>query len=865
MQEDKPPKIAERFLLWVIKEDLAEEVLGDLEEKFYTQLQTQSLFWAQVQYWYQVIHYLRPFALKQNIFHHLNPFFMFPHHFKLAYRNFLRDKGTFLINLTGLSTGLACFILIFLWVQDERSFDKFHQHDAHLHQVMQKLNSNKEDVLIWEHTPGPLSQTLRNDFPEVAFVTELVGLGNTGIIVKNDSRLKVKEKYAGKDFFRIFSFPLLEGQIDEVLSEKKNVLLSETLALKLFNRTENLIGETIEWQRNWANVSGDYIVAGVFKDLPTHSTIQFDLLFTYDLFFENKPELKKWNNSEARTYLVLKEEADLAQFNQKIEGLVKQHHEESESTLFTRPFSDRYLFGTYQNGVQTGGRITYVRLFSLIALFILLIACINFMNLSTARATQRLKEVGIKKTIGASRFSLVSQYLSESVLITFFALLVALTLVVFFLPQFNQITGKTLNLSLSPTFIISVLLISFFTGIIAGSYPALYLSGFEPVAVLKGKINHSLGEFWARKGLVVFQFTLSIILIVSVVVVYQQIQFIQSKNLGYDKENIILFHKDGAIKENMETFLNEVKKIPSITNASTIDGDMVKFFGYTTTVKWEGHQQDIDPIRFGVMIVGKDIIETLGMELKMGRNFSPEHGMNKDAYIFNEAAIEAMGLENPIGKTVQRRGQDHTIIGVVKNFHFESLYSEVKPCYLRLGTYGNNIVAKIQVGQEQNAIAQLEQLYTRFNPGLPFEFRFLDEDYQQLYEAEHRVATLSRYFAGMAILISCLGLFGLAAFNAQRRTKEIGIRKVLGASQWGIVRLLSVDFTKMVIVAILAALPLSYWIAAHWLESFAFKIDLKLWFFLGAGIAALLIAWLTVGVQTMRAASVNPVECLKME
>lgn len=787
---------------------------------------------------------------------------MFLYYLKLTYRGFWRDKNTFFINLIGLATGLTCFILICLWIQDEWSFDKFHQHQSRLYQVMLQSNDNPDDIIVSQHTPGLLATTLLEEFPEVELATPVALLGNTGILIKEQQRFKAAERYVGKDFFKIFSFPLLEGNKEHLLKEKNQIVLSKSMAQKLFGRLDNIVGETIEWQRNWENVSGNYTVSGVFDDLPKNSTMQFDVLFSFDLFFENKPDLAHWYNSGPRTYITLKEGTDLLVFNDKIEHLIDDKHDRNNTDiLFARNYADRYLYGNYENGVQTGGRITYVRLFALIALFILMIACINFMNLSTARASKKLKEVAVKKTVGASRISLIKQYLGEALLISFLGLILAVIAIQFLLPSFNIITNKNLNFTTSPQLIIGLISITLLTGIISGSYPALYLSGFEPAKIFKGTIHKTFGALWLRKGLVIFQFSLSIILIVAVLVIHQQIQFIHSKNLGYDKNNLILFKKEGTIKENMESFLAEVKNISGIVNASTIDGNMTGSYGYTTSIHWEGDNQREHPIRFGVMIVGKELIETLDMELTAGKTFTEV----QNGFIFNEKAIALMGLEDPIGKTVTRRHKEYPIVGVVKDFHFASLYEEIIPCYLTLGSYGNNIIAKVQAGEEQKTIAQLDKLFSKFNPGLPFEYKFLDDNYQQLYAAETRVATLSRYFAGIAIFISCLGLFGLAAFATERRYKEIGIRKVLGASISSIITLLSKDFLKLVFIAFFIAAPIAYWGISKWLQNFHYRIDLPWWAFLVAGCLAISITILTVGFQSFKAAIMRPVQSIRNE
>ncbi|MFK7937513.1 MAG: ABC transporter permease, partial [Saprospiraceae bacterium] len=522
---------------------------------------------------------------------------MLLHYFKLAYRTAWRDKTTFAINLVGLAVGLTCFVLIALWIQDEWRFDKFHQNKDRLFQVMMRSSNNANDVVVTAGTPGLLAETLVEDFPEIEQATTVANLGNTGIIINDDLRFKAKERYVGKDFFELFNFPLVAGEATPLLNNLSHILLSEEMATKLFGNAQNAVNQTIEWQRNWAEVSGNYTIAGVFADVPEHSTLEFDALFSYDLFVKNKPSIKQWYNSGPRTYFSLKESADPLAFNQKIEHLIRSKHDRnSYSTLFIRKFSDRYLYDHFENGIQSGGRITYVKLFALVALFILLIACINFMNLSTAKASQRLKEVAVKKTIGARRSTLIQQYLSQAIFTAFLGLILALFLTQLSIPVFNEITGKNLVFTFSPPLLIGLTLITFITGIIAGSYPAFYLSQFQPIQVFKGAFGNRLNAVWLRKGLVVFQFALSIILIVAVIVTQQQIQFIQTKHLGYEQDNLILFKKEGSIKENMESFLTEIKQIPGIVNASTIDGNMTGSYGYTSTIRWEGDQQQENPI-----------------------------------------------------------------------------------------------------------------------------------------------------------------------------------------------------------------------------------------------------------------------------
>jgi len=583
-KQSRPPQYAERLLRWFIKLELAEEVMGDLEEKFNENLKGKTAFKAKVNYWWQTLHYLRPFAIRNDLITDTNPFFMWRHHLKISFRNFQRERSTFLINLLGLSTGLGCTLLIALWVMDELKFDKFHEKDAQLYQVMQHIPVNENDVLTWEWTPGILASTLKEEMPEVALAAHVTTLGGKGIIVKDDVRFQTKERYVSQEFLDLFSYKIIEGDKATLLQDKRSVILTKDLAIKLFKTTKNVVGQTIEWERTWREVGGQFIVSGIIDNPPTHSTLPFELLFSYEFYLENKPSLLKWNNSDPLTFIALKAGTDVVQFDQKIAGLIqekKADEDGDEEILFTRKFSDRHLYGNFENGVQAGGRITYVRLFSIIACFILLIACINFMNLSTAKATRRLKEVGVKKAIGADRGALISQYLNESFLVTFIALGLALFFVRFAMPTFNEITQKSLVVEWNSTLVLSGLGIALLTGFMSGSYPALYLSGFDPASIVKGKMTKSIGELYARKGLVVFQFALSIILIVAVVVVYEQIQLIQSKNLGYEKDNIIVLQKVGNLEEDLSTFLNEVKNIGGVVNASTIDGDLMGNYGYT--------------------------------------------------------------------------------------------------------------------------------------------------------------------------------------------------------------------------------------------------------------------------------------------
>lgn len=787
---------------------------------------------------------------------------MLRHNLLISYRNFLRYKRSFFINLVGLSTGLACTLLIFLWVNDELNVDQFHKNDAHLYQVLENVEQGG-GVITRMTTAGPMGEAMAAEMPEVEMaVTTTFERIMDGVLTFKDTDIKAGGLYASKDFFKMFSFELVQGIPAQVLSDKKSIVISEDLAMRLFGTTENIAGKMIGWEHKT-----QYQVSGVMKDIPAHSSVRFDYVLTFEDFREGNEWVLSWFNTAPQTHLLLKAGTDVEAFNGKIADFVrtKTEGQANHRTPFVQRYSERYLHGQYENGVLVGGRIGYVKMFSVIAVFILLIACINFMNLSTARASRRLKEVGVKKVIGARQSNLVAQYLSESILMSLFSLLVALLIVWLFLPQFNIITGKQLTFTLTPDFGFTLLGIVLITGLVSGSYPALYLARFHPATVLKGKLNNFMGEVWARKGLVVFQFALSIVLIVSVWVVYEQINFMQTRNLGYDKDNVIIIPKEGAVRGKEETFLAEIQNLDGVAGASATGHDMTGHNGGTYGVEWPGKDPE-DRTEFERVTVDYGFTELMGIELKEGRTFSKDHSAEGEKIVFNEAAITFMDMKDPIGKKIKLWGDEREIIGVVKNFNFESFHEEIKPLFFFLNPKNtSNIMVKIEKGREKEAIGNIQKFYSSFNPGFPLTYRFLDQDYQELYAAEQRVAGLSKYFAGLAILISCLGLFGLAAFTTERRIKEIGIRKILGSTNASIVYLLSAEFTKIVLAAIAVALPLSYFFADMWLANFVFRIDLQWWIFAVSGLAALVIAWLTVGIHTMKAAGVNPAQCLRSE
>lgn len=805
---------------------------------------------------------------------------MIRNHLRIALRKFYKDRRFTLLNLIGLATGLACTFLIYLWVNDEMSMDKFHQNKDRLFQVLQNLPEADGVVATIEPTPGILAKTLADEMPEVeeaATVRVPSPQENpTGVVSVNDIHIKAREQYVTPNYFRMFSYQLLQGNKDKVLSGKYNVLLSDDLAMRLFHTTENLVGKTVEWDRSdpfSRKTNGSFIISGIFKAPPSTSSTQFDILFTYDLYFEkNKSYLDNWGSSNPKTFVLLKKGVDEKAFADKVWNLYREKWKASHGdedlqyigTFLLQRYSDKYLHNAYALGKPAGGRIEYVKLFTIIAIFILVIACINFMNLSTARASGRLKEVGIRKVVGASRRMLILQHLGESLLMAFLSLVIAAVFVWIFLPTFKNITGKDLNLHITTNLVITILSITCVTGLIAGSYPAIYLSSFRPTAVLKGKLQTSSGESWIRKVLVIFQFSISAMLIISVLVVYTQMKLIQTKNLGLNKENVIRFANAGKIQENQSAFLAEIKNIPGVVNAAAMSGDMLGTHASGGGISWPGKSPN-ENVEFSGIYSDYGLIETLGIKMAAGRPFSTKFGSDSDQVIFNESAIAAMHLKDPVGKTVKLWGAEKQIVGVVKDFHFESLYKKIGPLFITCSQNNSSILVKIQAFNEHETIARIEKFYKEFNQGLPFEYRFLDDDYQAHYASEQRVSVLSRYFAGMAIIISCLGLFGLAAFTAQKREKEIGIRKVVGASVSSVIMLLSKDFLKLVLIALLIAFPLSWLFMHRWLEGFAYRVPINVSIFLLAGSSIILITLLTISFQSVKSAMMNPVNSLRSE
>lgn len=783
---------------------------------------------------------------------------MLQNYLKTAFRSFKRHKSSFLINVIGLSIGMACSILILLWVLDELNYDRFHADSDQIYQVMEH-QSYSGDKMTTQSTPGILSEALKEEVPEFRYISTYTW-NLDYLFTKEEKSFKENGLYARPDFFHILDINILHGNRDELITNPNSVVITKELAIKYFD-TENAVGESII-----INGTETHTVTGVFEKLPENSSFRFDFVLPFEDWLDNNAWATEWGNNGPRTISKLYPDVDVAVLNTKIKDFIKERNEDSNVDLFVYPFADQYLYGQFENGEVAGGRIDYVRLFTVVAIFILLIACINFMNLSTAKATKRAKEVGIRKSIGASKGSLIGQFIGESMIITFFSLLISVFLVELSLPIFNDLTDKAISVHYGePSLLLMFIGTALFTGLVAGSYPAFYLSSFEAVKTLKGSLKISGSEAFARKGLVVFQFALSVILIISTTIVYQQIQYTQTKNLGYQKENLITFAAEGNIDDQWDVFEDQLLNISGVNSASRASATFMGRNSNTSGLEWPNKAPETH-ILFENVSSDYNLIETMGFELLAGRTHSEEFGSDSARIVINQTAANIMGMDNPVGEYITLWDSETEIIGLVKDFHFQNLRNEVEPLFFRLAPENTwRAYVRIQSDDIQNTLAEIEQVYKEFNPDYPFDYEFMDEQYAALYRSEQRIGDLAKYFAIFAVIISCLGLFGLSAFTAEQRAKEIGVRKVLGASVQNLVLHLTKDFTKLVLIAILIAIPVSWWMMDQWLSDFAYNAGLNWWVFAASGVLAVIIAWLTVSWQSIKAALVNPVQSLKSE
>ncbi len=810
---------------------------------------------------------------------------MFKNYFKVAWRNLIKNKAFSIINITGLAIGLSCFLLITLYVLDELSYDRFYPNANNIYRVNSDILFGGAELHITQ-TSDMLGETLKKDYPQVLQYTR-VYTNNGSKLVKKDNSFIEEPHVANADstFFLVFQLPVIAGDTKTALNEPNTVVINESIAKKYFGTTD-AVGKTIETNDNKNPL---YKVTAVIKDIPHNSHMNFELLFSMKNVDYPFGQHLSFNFN---TYLLLRPGTNYKAFEKNFPQYIDRYiipqakqfmnissmedFEKAGNKLFFSmiPLTKIHLYSDYNFEITPPGNIEYVYIFSAVALFILLIACINFMNLTTAKSTGRAREVGIRKVLGTERKSLMGQFLFESILLVTFSLLVAIAIVYLVLPLFNDIAGKSMVLGnlFSPGFIVCLLALPFAVGLLAGGYPAFFLSGFKPIEVLKGKLNAGKSKAGIRSFLVVFQFAISILLIIATIVIYKQLNYIQTKNLGFNKDQVLIIDNAFELRKNAEAFKSTMLQQPGVASGTLSSYLPVSNSSRSDqTFSKDAAMNASNSFNMQTWSVDYDYFKTLGMQLIAGRNFSRDYGTDSTAVIINETAAKNMGYPDPLGKKIYSIGgafgpsATYTVIGVVKNFHFESLRKNIGPVSFFLQPSTGMASFKVTAANVTNVIKSAESEWKKMAPGMPFSYRFLDDSFNDMYRAETRVGQIALIFSVLAIFIACLGLFGLATFIAEQRTKEIGIRKVLGASVQGIVQMLSKDFIKLVGVAFIISAPLAWFFMHKWLLDFAYRVDLSWWIFLLALGISLFIAIATISFQAIKAAIANPVKSLRTE
>jgi ABC-type antimicrobial peptide transport system permease subunit len=785
---------------------------------------------------------------------------MLKNYFRTAFRSFMRQRTYSFINLSGLCIGLTCSIFIGLWVMDELSYDKFHADSDRIFQVMENQTYSGGVIYTFNATPGLLAEALRQEFPEVEASCR-TDWERRLLFQHSDKSIYEEGLYADPSLFQVFTFPILDGDAKNPLPDNNSIAISQRMAAKFFG-AESAIGKTFKVNAEW-----DAKVTAVFKDVPENSSLKFEWLIAFDRTFRapGNSWMGRWGANGLQTFLKLNKDGAEAAVNNKIKEFIKKRNEGSVVDLFAFPLKDWRLRNNFENGKQTGGRIGYVWAFELVAVFILLIACINFMNLATARAVKRSKEVGVRKVVGAERWSIILQFMAESIGMVFVALGIALLLVYLLTPYFNDLTNKKIFLDYSqPQVIIGLLSVLLFAGVTSGSYPAFVLSSFRPATVLKGKLTGALGGGALRRVLVVFQFSLSVALIVCALVVYQQMNYIHTKNLGYDRENTLYFTKRDGVSKSFENFRAEAIQNPLIENVA-LSSTLPMSVGQSDGADWDGKSKD-ENVLFPLIQCDHEYLKLANFVFTDGRNFSRDVASDSMNYVITEEAAKRMHMEHPIGQRLKVWDREGQIIGVVKDFHSSSLYNGIEPVifmYLPKETWA--VFVRYQPGEAENAAKLLGVLHKKFEPNFPFEPEFLDDAFNRQYRSESMIGKLSTVFTVMAIFISCLGLFGLASYTTEQRTKEIGIRKVMGASVSRLAMMLCRDFVLLVLISLVAGLPFAYYVMQKFLSQYKFHTEMGGWMCVLTAVSILLIAIGTVAYQSLTASMRNPVTSLRIE
>jgi len=785
---------------------------------------------------------------------------MFSNYFKVALRNLWRSKGFSVLNITGLAVGMASAILICLWIYNEVSYDRFHKNGDNLYWAWNRGVFNNQ-LQCWNNTPKVLGKAMKLEFPEV----DKVSRTNHRWFVTHYEDLNVTSEalIADPAFLTMFSFPMKKGNVQTALSGVYSIVITEKMATKIFG-SEDPMNKVIRIDSNNFNVTG------VMEDLPNNTMFSFEFILPWAYMTATNQDDDYWGNNSVYTYVQLKEGVNRTSFAEKLKGITIRHtNGEEQQEIFLHPIDKWHLYSKFENGKIVGGRIETVRLFIIIASFILLIACINFMNLSTARSEKRAREVGIRKMAGANKSLLVGQFLGESILIALISGLLALFIVYLALPDFNLLIAKQLTIPFGNIFfwLLSILFVMI-TGIVAGSYPAFFLSSFNPAIVLKGTFKKVNAAFNPRKILVVVQFTFAIILIICTIIIVQQMKHAMDRETGYERGQLAYLWLAGDLNKNYSLFKDELLRSGVATNVTRTNSPMTESFSSSWDFNWEGKDPNnkTDFLRF---IQDEDLAETVGLKMIKGRDMNlKDFPTDSSAMLLNETAAKTMGFKEATGQVVRDGDHQFHVVGIFRDFVVGSPYEKTFPMIIQGSKYDWFNVIHMKLNPERSTTANIEEMgkiYRKYNPGYPFEYHFTDEDYARKFDETKRTATLSGLFAGLTILISCLGLFGLAAYMAETRVKEIGIRKVLGASVYKITALLSKDFLILVIISLLIAVPVAWLAMQTWLKDYPYRISIEWWVFAAAGVMSVLVSFLTVSYQAIKSALSNPVKSLRNE
>jgi putative ABC transport system permease protein len=785
---------------------------------------------------------------------------MLRNYFKAAFRNLWKNKGYSLLNIGGLAIGIACAGLIFLWVEDELTFDHYFSNRENLYKVKDRQTYDG-NTFTFDATPGPFGPGIRTEIPGIKN-TARTTWGNSVLFSLNGKPIYEQGLFVDPSFLTMFQLQFIQGNAKNAFTQLHTLVISETMAKKFFG-TGDVIGKTLKIDNR-----EDYVITGVIRDLPKNVSFNFDWLSPFKIYEDQNKWLQAWGSNGVRTYVETQPNADITSINKKLYGYIQTKQNEASAHMSIYPMSRWRMYDSFDNGKEVPGRMEYVNLFNVIAWIILIIACINFMNLSTARSEQRAKEVGVRKVMGAGKLKLIGQFIGESLFTTFVSLLFAIAIIYISLPAFNILVEKQLSVDIfKPFHIAGLLAIALICGLIAGSYPAFYLSSFNPIHVLKSiKIKHGSSAGIIRKSLVVVQFSISVILIISTIVIYLQIFHIKDRDLGYNKSNLIYMYTQGKMKQNYPVIRNDLLSTGFVQNTALSNSQILQLGSNTGDFTWEGK----DPSRqvlITVEGVSQDYTSTMGIRINEGRDFYPDFKNDSNNIIINESLARILKKKTVVGSVLSGQGAKYTVVGVLKDFVYNDMYAPAAPLILYADTTNCNVLTiRLKAGVSMPAaLAKMEVIFKKNNPGYPFDYSFVDEEFGKLFKTETLVGQLAEVFSILAIFISCLGLFGLAAYTAEKRSKEIGIRKILGASVQSITGLLSREFLFLVGISCLIAFPIAWWLMHDWLQSYKYRIQISWWIFIDAGLLAILIALFTVSFQAVKAAVANPVKNLRTE